>query len=153
MQVTNHFNAGLPRYYPRQCCKGFLAMANTKKSVEGGRERSSCPIASTLDIVGDKWSLVLVRDLLTGKQRFNQFCDSPEGVPTNLLAARLRKLEAQGIVTKEPYQTRPVRYAYTLTPAGRALLPVLQEMCRWANTYIEDTWAVPETFMSMKARV
>ena len=124
-----------------------------ENAVEGGRERSSCPIASTLDIVGDKWSLVLVRDLLTGKQRFNQFCDSPEGVPTNLLAARLRKLEAQGIVTKEPYQSRPVRYAYKLTPAGRALLPVLQEMCRWANTYIEDTWATPETFMSMKARV
>ena len=122
-------------------------------AVSGGRMRSSCPIASTLDIVGDKWSLVLVRDLLTGKQRFNQFCDSPEGVPTNLLAARLRKLEAQGIVVKHPYQTRPVRYAYTLTPAGRALLPVLQEMCRWANTYIEDTWAAPETFMSMKAKL
>lgn len=121
-------------------------------SVSGGRERSSCPIASTLDIVGDKWSLVLVRDLLTGKQRFNQFCASPEGVPTNLLAARLRKLEAQGIIAKHPYQTRPVRYAYTLTPAGRALLPVLQEICRWANTYIEDTWAPPETFMSMKAK-
>ncbi len=121
--------------------------------VSGGRERSSCPIASTLDIVGDKWSLVLVRDLLTGKQRFNQFCDSPEGVPTNLLAARLRKLEAQGIVVKQPYQTRPVRYAYTLTPAGRALLPVLQEMSRWANSYIEDTWVPPEPFMSMKAKL
>lgn len=127
-------------------------MARAKKSVEGGRERSSCPISSTLDIVGDKWSLVLVRDLLTGKQRFNQFCDSPEGVPTNLLAARLRKLEAQGIVTKEPYQTRPVRYAYSLTPAGRALLPVLQEMCRWANAYIDGTWTPPDAFMSMKAR-
>ena len=128
--------------------KGALGNA-----VDGGRARSSCPIASTLDIVGDKWSLVLVRDLLTGKQRFNQFCASPEGVPTNLLAARLRRLEAQGIVVKEPYQTGPVRYAYKLTPAGRALLPVLQEMSRWANTYIEGTWAAPETFMSMKAKV
>ncbi len=128
-------------------------MSNPNNLVKGGCERSSCPIASTLDIVGDKWSLVLVRDLLTGKQRYNQFCASPEGVPTNLLAARLRRLEAQGIVAKEPYQTRPVRYAYTLTPAGRALLPVLQEMCRWANTYIEGTWTPPDVFMSMKAKV
>lgn len=128
-------------------------MSNPNNLVKGGCERSFCPIASTLDIVGDKWSLVLVRDLLTGKQRYNQFCASPEGVPTNLLAARLRRLEAQGIVAKEPYQTRPVRYAYTLTPAGRALLPVLQEMCRWANTYIEGTWTPPDVFMSMKAKV
>ena len=127
-------------------------MAEPETMVKGGRERSSCPIASTLDIVGDKWSLVLIRDLFTGKQRYNQFCDSPEGVPTNLLAARLRKLEDQGIIFKEPYQTRPVRYAYSLTPAGRALLPVLQEMSRWANTYIEGTWTPPELFMSMKPK-
>lgn len=127
-------------------------MAIAKSAVTGGHERSSCPIASTLDIVGDKWSLVLVRDLLTGKQRFNQFCDSPEGVPTNLLAARLRKLEEQGIIHKEPYQTRPVRYSYRLTPAGRALLPVLQEVCRWANTHIGGTWEPPSVFMAMKAK-
>jgi DNA-binding HxlR family transcriptional regulator len=127
-------------------------MANPENWVKGGRERSSCPIASTLDVVGDKWSLLIVRDLLTGKQRYKQFCDSPEGVPTNLLAARLRKLEAQGIIVKQPYQSRPVRYAYTLTPAGRALLPLLQEMSRWANTYIEGTWTPPDAFMSMKAK-
>lgn len=128
-------------------------MANQESWVKGGRERSSCPIASTLDLLGDKWSLVIVRDLLTGKQRYNQFCASPEGVPTNLLAARLRKLEAQGIIVKEPYQTRPVRYAYKLTTAGRALLPVLQEMSRWANAYIEGTWTPPDYFMSMKAKL
>ncbi len=128
-------------------------MTSAENLVKGGRKRSACPIASTLDILGDKWSLILVRDLLTGKQRYNQFCDSPEGVPTNLLAARLRKLEAQGVILKKPYQTRPVRYAYTLTPAGRALLPVLQEMSRWANSYIEGTWTPPEAFMSMKAKV
>ena len=127
-------------------------MIQTDSGVRGGRKRSSCPIASTLDIIGDKWSLVLIRDLLTGKQRYGQFCDSPEGVPTNLLAARLRKLEQHGIIVKEPYQTRPVRYAYSLTPAGRALLPVLHEMCRWANTYIEGTWTPPETFMTMKPK-
>jgi DNA-binding HxlR family transcriptional regulator len=128
-------------------------MADTQNRVNGGCERSPCPISSTLDILGDKWSMLLVRDLLTGKQRYNQFCASPEGVPTNLLASRLRKLEEQGIIAKEPYQNRPVRYAYKLTPAGRALLPVLQDMCRWANTYIEGTWEVPEAFMTMKAKM
>ena len=83
MQVTNHFNVGLSLRYLRPLCKRVSAMIKPDKGapgniVSGGRERSSCPIASTLDIVGDKWSLVLVRDLLTGKQRFNQFCDSPE---------------------------------------------------------------------------
>ena len=128
-------------------------MAKPETAVKGGCKRSSCPIASTLDIVGDKWSLVLVRDLLRGKRRYNQFCDSSEGVPTNLLAARLRKLEAHGIIEKHAYQTRPVRYAYTLTSAGRALLPLLQEMCRWANAHIGGTWPAPETFMSMKAKL
>ena len=128
-------------------------MAKPETTVQGGGVRSACPIASTLDIVGDKWSLVLVRDLLRGKRRYNQFCESPEGVPTNLLAARLRKLAAHGLIEKHPYQTRPVRYAYTLTPAGRALLPVLQEMCRWANAHIGGTWTAPDTFMSMKAKL
>ncbi len=128
-------------------------MARPETAVKGGRARSSCPIATTLDILGDKWSLVLVRDMLRGKRRYNQFCASPEGVPTNLLAARLRKLEAHGIIAKHPYQTRPVRHAYTLTPAGRALLPLLQEMCRWANSYIADTGTMPDTFMSMKAKL
>lgn len=126
-------------------------MAKTTR-IQGGRARSSCPIASTLDILGDKWSLVIVRDLFTGKRRFNEFCASAEGVPTNLLAARLRRLEEQGIIEKTPYQRRPMRYAYSLTPAGRALLPVLQEMCRWANAHIEGTWTPPALFMSMKPK-
>ena len=127
-------------------------MMTTAGTVRGGRKRSSCPIASTLDIVGDKWTLVIIRDLLAGKRRYNQFCASPEGIPTNLLAARLRRLEAQGLVEKEPYQARPRRYAYRLTSAGRALLPVLQEICRWANANIEGTWTPPEAFMTMKAK-
>ncbi len=127
-------------------------MAKPETAVQGGRARSSCPISSTLDILGDKWSLVLVRDLLRGKRRYNQFYASPEGVPTNLLAARLCKLQAHGIIAKRPYRTRPVRYAYTLTPAGRALLPLLQEMCRWANAHIDNTETMPDTFMSMKAK-
>ncbi|MDH3581631.1 MAG: helix-turn-helix transcriptional regulator [Hyphomicrobiales bacterium] len=127
-------------------------MAKASDTVRGGGKRSPCPIASTLDIVGDKWSLVIIRDLLTGKQRFNEFAASPENIPTNLLASRLRRLEEQGLIEKEPYQKRPLRYAYGLTPAGRGLLPVLQEISRWANARLEGTWTPPEAFMTMKAR-
>ncbi|MBT3767855.1 MAG: helix-turn-helix transcriptional regulator, partial [Rhodospirillales bacterium] len=55
-------------------------------------QRSGCPISTTLDILGDKWSLIIIRDMLTGKSRYGEFQDSPEGIPTNILAARLKRL-------------------------------------------------------------
>lgn len=110
-------------------------------------KRSSCPIASTLDIVGDKWTLVVLRDLLTGKSRYSEFLDSPEGITTNILADRLTRMEASGLIEKTPYQTRPVRYSYMLTEKGRGLHPMLREMCLWANEHVEGTWTPPESFM------
>lgn len=109
--------------------------------------RSGCPIATTLDLLGDAWSLVLVRDMLNGKARFNQFLDSPEGITTSILASRLKRLEACGLIRKRPYQKRPTRYEYSLTPKGRALHPVLQEICRWANRHYPNTWTPPASFM------
>lgn len=109
--------------------------------------RSGCPIATTLDLVGDRWSLVIVRDMLGGKKRFGEFADSPEHIPTNILAARLKKMEAAGLVVRAPYQTRPVRHEYSLTELGESLLPVLQEICRWANAQIPGTWTPPASFM------
>lgn len=110
-------------------------------------ERSGCPIASTLDLVGDKWSLVIVRDMVTGKKRFGEFMASPEGIKTNILTNRLRRMEGAGLVERRAYQTKPPRFEYLLTERGNALLPVLQEMCRWANTHIHDTWIPPDSFM------
>ena len=110
-------------------------------------ERSGCPIASTLDLVGDKWSLVIVRDMVTGKKRFGEFMASPEGIKTNILTNRLRRMEATGLVERRAYQLKPQRFEYILTERGRALLPVLQEMCLWANQHIRDTWVPPESFM------
>ena len=112
--------------------------------------RSGCPIAATLDLLGDRWSLVIVRDLLVGKRRFGEFLASPEGIPTNILAARLKRLEAAGLIARTPYQSRPPRHEYRLTPEGEALLPVLQEVCRWANRHLPDTWTPPESFMARK---
>jgi len=114
-----------------------------------GAARSGCPIATTLDLVGDKWSLVLIRDMLTGKSRFGEFLASPESIPTNILASRLKRMEELGLVTRAPYQTRPPRHAYQLTAMGRALAPILQSICRWANQYFPDTWTPPESFMEL----
>lgn len=112
--------------------------------------RSGCPIASTLDIAGDRWTLVILRDLLTGKRRFSQFLTSPERITTNILTDRLATMEEAGLVTRSAYQKRPTRYEYALTRKGEALLPVLQEMCRWANAYIPGTWTPPASFMERK---
>jgi DNA-binding HxlR family transcriptional regulator len=98
--------------------------------------RSPCAVASSLDIVGDKWSLLVVRDLLHGKTTYGELAKSPERIPTNILAERLERLESAGIITRTPYQERPVRYSYTLTPKGMALGDVLLAFVRWGKQHI-----------------
>jgi DNA-binding HxlR family transcriptional regulator len=109
--------------------------------------RSGCPIAATLDILGDRWTLVILRDMLNGKRRFSQFLDSPEKITTNVLTDRLALMERAGLVKKTAYQFRPKRFEYAPTRKGEALLPMLQAMCRWANRYVPGTWTAPESFM------
>jgi DNA-binding HxlR family transcriptional regulator len=101
--------------------------------------RSACAVANSLDILGDKWSLLVVRDLLQGKRTYGELALSPERIPTNILADRLERLVGAGIVTRSPYQQRPVRYAYTLTPKGRALGDVLLAFVRWGRQHIPGT--------------
>ena len=107
--------------------------------------RSHCPIASSLDLLGDRWTLVVVRDaLLFGKSRFADFLASPERISTNLLADRLKRLELQGLLERREYQERPRRYEYVVTQKGRDLLPVLIELVKWANRHIPDTKKPPQ---------
>jgi DNA-binding HxlR family transcriptional regulator len=101
--------------------------------------RSACAIANSLDILGDKWSLLVVRDLLHGKRTYSELARSPERIPTNILAERLKRLESAGILTSAPYQERPVRHAYTLTPKGSALGEVLLAFVRWGKQHIPGT--------------
>ena len=101
--------------------------------------RSACAIANSLDILGDKWSLLVVRDLLHGKQTYGELALSPERIPTNILADRLKRLESTGIITSTPYQDRPVRYSYTLTLKGRALGDVLLAFVHWGKQHIPGT--------------
>src|SRR3982074_375091 len=83
--------------------------------------RSRCPVACTLDIVGDRWTLPPIRDLFAGKHRFGDFLTSPEHIPTNILAERLKRLERAGLIATAPYSEHPPRFEYHLTARGRAL--------------------------------
>jgi len=104
--------------------------------------RSACAIANTLDIVGDKWSLLVVRDLLHGKRTYGELADSPERIPTNILAERLKRLEGAGIIVSRPYQERPRRCVYTLTAKGNALGEVLLAFVRWGKQHLPGTLAM-----------
>jgi len=104
--------------------------------------RSPCAVASTLDLVGDKWSLLVVRDLLRGSATYGELQNSHERIPTNILADRLKKLEAAGLIAKSPYQEHPVRYAYGLTEKGRDLSDVLRAVVRWGTKHIPGTIAL-----------
>jgi DNA-binding HxlR family transcriptional regulator len=106
--------------------------------------RSPCAVANSLDIVGDKWTLLVVRDLLYGKRTYGELADSPEHIPTNILADRLRRLEQAGIVRSTPYQQHPVRNAYTLTAQGRDLGDVLRAFVRWGKRHIPGTVVLGE---------
>ena len=109
-------------------------------------KRTACPVSAALDIVGDKWTLVIIRTMFAGARRYGDLQKAPEQIPTNILASRLKELEANGLVVKRAYQQRPVRYEYLLTRRGADLLPVLQALARWSAMHICNTWAPPAWF-------
>jgi DNA-binding HxlR family transcriptional regulator len=108
--------------------------------------RSNCPISRFLDLFGDRWTLLILRDLLCGKSRFAEFEASPERIPASILADRMRRLLAEGLVTREAYQDRPTRHAYRLTDRGRSLHPVLVTLGEWSEIHVPDTWRLPDGF-------
>lgn len=112
-----------------------------KKKPTRKHVRSSCPVSCLLDIVGDKWTLLVVRDLLLGKSRYGEFHESPEGIPTNILADRLKRLLDEGVVVKRAYQTRPERFEYVLTAKGRDLGPIVKACVRWGETHVAGSKA------------
>jgi DNA-binding HxlR family transcriptional regulator len=92
-----------------------------------------CPIARTLDVVGEWWTLLLIRDALLGARKFEDFRSS--GIADNILTARLKKLAAAGIFERRRYQTRPDRYEYVLTDRGRELAPVVFSLRSWGRRW------------------
>jgi DNA-binding HxlR family transcriptional regulator len=109
--------------------------------------RSNCPVASALDVVGDRWTLVVLRTIFAGRHRYNELADIPEKISSNILADRLARLEEYELVAKSPYQRNPVRYQYHLTRKGADLLPVLQALATWASRNIPDRWSSPRWFV------
>jgi DNA-binding HxlR family transcriptional regulator len=101
--------------------------------------RSACPVACTLDIVGDRWSLLLIRDLLAGKSRYGDFLASPEHIPTNILADRLKRLEREGLLSRVPYSQHPPRVEYHLTDAGRELGRAVDALAVWGLKHVPGT--------------
>ena len=93
-----------------------------------------CPVARTLDLIGERWTILILRDLfLQGPRRFQDFQDSLEGIAPNILSARLRDLEAAGLVERRVYSERPVRLEYRLSEKGRTLGPVLRALRQWGE--------------------
>jgi DNA-binding HxlR family transcriptional regulator len=91
----------------------------------------ACPIARTLDIIGDRWTLLIIRDLFLGLTRFNQFLESSEGLPPKVLSSRLKKLQEKGIIERRIYSEHPLRAEYRLTDFGRTLFPVIKAIGQW----------------------
>ncbi len=98
--------------------------------------RSDCPVAGALDILGDRWTLLIIRDLLVmNKHEYHEFLSGPEGIATNILSDRLKRLRAKGIVEFCPHPGHKNKKYYYLTPPGKDLLPILVELIRWGGTY------------------
>jgi len=116
-----------------------MAAADNRANQEGkDKRRSNCPIACSLDILGDKWALLIVRDLRLGRNRYAEFLESPENYPTSTLSQRLKHLEAHGIIEKVLYSERPPRAEYHLTAKGYALEDVLESLSLWGLRHLEN---------------
>jgi len=101
--------------------------------------RSSCAVACTLDVIGDRWSLLLVRDLLGGRKRFGELLAAPEAIPTNILAERLERLEQHRLIRRIPYNFHPPRFEYELTAKGRELGRPVAAIAEWGLRHIPGT--------------
>jgi DNA-binding HxlR family transcriptional regulator len=104
----------------------------------GERHRSGCPINLTLEVVGDRWSLIVIRDIIFGNRRHfrDLLTHSEEGIASNILSARLKTLLEEGIVTRADDPTHKQKGVYSLTEKGIALLPVLAQMSAWGYKYL-----------------
>jgi len=115
-------------------------------------KRSHCPIAFALDIFGDKWSLLLLRDLLLkDKKRYGDFLTSEEKIATNILSERLARLESEGLITKSRDKTNRRQFIYSPTRKGLDLLPALLEISFWSAKYDPKTAAPPSVMRRIRA--
>ncbi len=114
-------------------------MPPRKNSASEPDRRSPCPVACSLDIFGDRWTLLVIRDLVLGKSRFKDFTSSPEGIPTNILSDRLTRLQTHDIISQTTPPDGSKHLAYQLTKKGEALRPILMAMRDWGLTWEKGT--------------
>jgi DNA-binding HxlR family transcriptional regulator len=115
--------------------------------MKGIKRRSDCPISYALDIFGDRWSLLIIRDLMfQQKSTYGDFLNSDEKISTNILADRLGMLECAGLLTSKTDEANRSRKIYSLTDKAIDLVPVIIEIVKWSATYDKDTGA-PKAFV------
>ncbi len=100
-----------------------------------GKELPACPVETTLTLIGDKWKVLILRDLLTGTKRFGELKKSVGNVSQKVLTAQLRAMEDSGLLTRTVYAEVPPRVEYTLTELGQSLKPILDAMWNWGEDY------------------
>lgn len=99
------------------------------------RKIPDCPVEMTLQLIGDKWKVLIIRDLLTGTKRFNELMRSVTGITQKVLTSHLRAMEEDGLLTRKVYAQVPPRVEYTLTKTGYSLKPILDSMFAWGADY------------------
>jgi DNA-binding HxlR family transcriptional regulator len=109
------------------------------------KRRSNCPINFALEIFGDTWSLLVIRDLMfMGKTTYGEFLQGAESISTNILADRLEKLEVSGIINKAANPANGTKFVYSLTERGKDLIPVMFEIIAWSGKHDPKTAATKE---------
>ena len=101
------------------------------------KELPACPVEITMGLIGDKWKVLIVRDLLTGTKRFGELKKSVTGITQKVLTNNLRQMEESGLVKRKVYAEVPPRVEYSLTETGWSLKPILDSMVEWGNEYRE----------------
>lgn len=103
--------------------------------MEGAKKLPDCPVEMTLQLIGDKWKVLIIRDLLTGTKRFNELMRSVTGITQKVLTSHLRSMEAAGLVNRKVYPVIPPKVEYSLTETGYSLKPILDSMDSWGTKY------------------
>ena len=103
------------------------------------RNFPECPVEMTLQLIGDKWKVLIIRDLLTGTKRFSEMMRSVTGITQKVLTSNLRSMEADGLVNRKVYPQVPPQVEYSLTDTGLSLKPILDSMVEWGTEYRHST--------------
>src|SRR5512135_3849346 len=136
---ARHFTCTMQGFYGDACRRQvtWTVMRRAKKTKPV--RRTDCAVACTLDLIGDRWTLLVVRDLLRGRRYFDELLRAPEGIATNVLSARLRALCEQGWVAKTPDPSDQRRYTYRLSEDGLRLGELLGDIAAWGLKYLPGT--------------